>query len=217
MPGAEPQNIRKSGGCLSGCAQWFVFSSVFAALLFILLSVLAAFEFPRSLQINEPAYSRASAVYSIAPVHFEQAACQVSSRFPEKVLRWCHWITEYALQHDLPPDLVAALIWQESGGNPLAYSRSGAVGLMQVMPSDGIAEKFMCKNGPCFADRPNTLDLQDAEFNVSYGTKMLRGLINHHKGDLRKALKSYGPMDVGYHYADTVLALYNRYGAHTQP
>ena len=106
---------------------------------------------------------------------------------------------------------MAALIWQESGGNPTAYSRSGAVGLMQVMPRDGLASSFMCVNGPCFASRPSIEQLRDPEFNVSYGTKMLAGLVRKHR-NLREALKSYGPMGVGYYYADKVIGIYQRYG-----
>jgi hypothetical protein len=30
-------------------------------------------------------------------------------------------------------------------------------------------------------------------------------------GNLRDALKSYGPMDVGYYYADLVLGIYQNY------
>jgi hypothetical protein len=137
--------------------------------------------------------------------------CLVSSKFPEKVLRWCSIITENATSYDLPPDLIAALILQESGGNPTAYSKSGAVGLMQVMPRDGIASNFNCVNGPCFANRPSTEQLQDPQFNVAFGTRMLAGLVNKY-GDMREALRVYGPMNVGYSYADIVLSLYNRYG-----
>ena len=106
--------------------------------------------------------------------------------------------------------LSAAVIWQESGGDPAAYSHSGAVGLMQVMPRDGIAAAFMCPNGPCFANRPAITELEDPEFNISYGVGMLAGLYQRY-GDLRQALKAYGPMDVGYSYADTVLGLYQQY------
>jgi soluble lytic murein transglycosylase-like protein len=141
----------------------------------------------------------------------QSEGCQVSSRFPGKVLQWCETITLYAGKSDLHPDLVAALIWQESGGYARAYSHSGAVGLMQVMPRDGIAEKFQCKNGPCFASRPTIHELNDPEFNIAYGTQMLHGLVNYHGGDIRAALKSYGPMDAGFTYADTVLALFHRY------
>lgn len=137
--------------------------------------------------------------------------CQVSQRFPEKVLQWCDLITEHAIERGLEPDLLAALILQESGGNPVAYSHSGAVGLMQVMPRNGIAASFMCVNGPCFKNRPTISELEDPEFNVAYGTKMLAGLKKKH-GNLRDALKYYGPADVGYYYSDIVLSLYKRYG-----
>ena len=111
-------------------------------------------------------------------------------------------------KNDLKPDLVAALIWQESGGNPTAYSKSGAVGLMQVMPRDGIASSFKCINGPCFANRPSISELQKPNFNIKYGTGMLAGLLNKY-GSIREALKFYGPMDVGYYYADKVLGIFN--------
>lgn len=136
--------------------------------------------------------------------------CQVSPAYPDDIRQWCELITHYASQNNLSPDLVAALIWQESGGNPVAYSKSGAVGLMQVMPRDGIAANFMCKNGPCFAKRPTINELEDPIFNIEYGTRMLAGLVNRN-GNLRDALKAYGPMDMGYYYADKVLGIYESY------
>lgn len=139
------------------------------------------------------------------------AGCQVSSAYPGSILEWCGLISQYADNNSLDPDLVAAVILQESGGQHLAYSHSGAVGLMQVMPRDGIAEKFMCKNGPCFSSRPTISELQDPEFNIAFGTRMLAGLKDRF-GNIRDALKSYGPMDVGYAYADKVLAIHERYG-----
>jgi len=140
-----------------------------------------------------------------------QADCQLSHRFPASILQWCELITHYADKRGLTPDLLAALIWQESGGDPLAYSHSGAVGLMQVMPSDGLAAGFVCANGPCFSSRPTTAQLQDPEFNIAYGSRMLSGLLKR-QGSLREALKSYGPMDVGYSYADKVMGIFQRYG-----
>ena len=137
--------------------------------------------------------------------------CTISTEFPESIRQWCEIITRNASGSGLPADLVAALIWQESGGDPQAYSHSGAVGLMQVMPSDGIAASFNCANGPCFSSRPSSDQLLDPEFNVQYGTRMLARLLERH-GNLREALKAYGPMDRGYYYADKVLALYQNYG-----
>lgn len=136
--------------------------------------------------------------------------CKVSPLFPSKVTRWCPLITYYAERNGLNPDLVAALIWLESGGNPQAYSASGAVGLMQIMPRDGVAASFQCVNGPCFQDRPSREQLFDPEFNIAYGTRMLARLLKRH-GSLREALRAYGPMNYGYTYADKVLSLYRRY------
>jgi len=137
--------------------------------------------------------------------------CLVSDKFPSKILKWCEIITKQAEKQKLSADLIAALIWQESGGNPIAYSSSGAVGLMQVMPRDGVAASFQCGSGPCFAKRPTIKELKDPVFNVQYGTKMIAGLIHRYNGDTREALKSYGPMDVGYSYADKVLGIYKQY------
>jgi len=157
---------------------------------------------------NPPAETVAGEVEVNAPTL--QVPCAVSGRYPAEITQWCALITKYAQKNGLPPDLVAGLVWQESGGNPNAYSHSGAVGLMQVMPSDGLAAGFMCKNGPCFANRPSSSELSDPEFNIKYGTKMLAGLLNRH-GNFREALKAYGPMDVGYSYADRVLSIYERH------
>ena len=139
-----------------------------------------------------------------------QKNCKVSKKYPDKIRQWCDLITKFSKQNDLEPDLIAALIWQESGGNPMAYSKSGAVGLMQVMPRDGLAASFMCVNGPCFTNRPSIAELEDPTFNVKYGTGMLANLVAKY-GDVREALRYYGPKDVGYYYADKVLGIYASY------
>ncbi len=155
---------------------------------------------------------------SAPPVQEEQAqpeersssSCSIPSGYPDSIQQWCGLIESYANQHGVDPNLIAAVMLQESGGNPNAYSKSGAVGLMQVMPRDGLAASFMCVNGPCFASRPSSEELYDPEFNISYGTRMLAGLIQKN-GSVRDALKSYGPMNMGYGYADIVLGIMNRY------
>ena len=139
-----------------------------------------------------------------------ERACGISKNYPDSIQRWCSLIEEYAQQNNLDPELVAAVILQESGGQPDAYSKSGAVGLMQVMPRDGIAAGFICPNGPCFANRPPMGDLFDPEYNISYGCSMLSSLYNKY-GNMRDALKAYGPRDVGHYYADKVIKIYQSY------
>ena len=53
-------------------------------------------------------------------------------------------------------------------------------------------------------------ELFDPEFNIQYGARMLSGLQKKF-GSLRDALMAYGPANVGYYYADIVLAIYQRY------
>jgi soluble lytic murein transglycosylase-like protein len=139
----------------------------------------------------------------------ETTSCSLAASYPESVRKWCGLIESYSSKSSLDANLVAAVILQESGGNPDAYSHSGAVGLMQVMPRDGLAGNFMCVNGPCFASRPSMNELYDPEFNIAYGSRFLAGL-NQKYGDIREALIAYGPKDVGSSYADAVLAVYNR-------
>jgi soluble lytic murein transglycosylase-like protein len=138
------------------------------------------------------------------------SGCSVAPSFPSAVIQWCGLIDKYAQQQNLDPNLVAAVIDEESGGNPQAYSSSGAVGLMQIMPRDGLAANFTCGASPCFSSRPAMNELYDPETNIAYGTRMLGSLYNKY-GNVRDALLAYGPTGMGYSYADIVLGIYDRY------
>jgi soluble lytic murein transglycosylase-like protein len=138
------------------------------------------------------------------------SGCSLAASYPGAVTQWCSLIDKYAQQQNLDPNLVAAVIFEESGGNPQAYSSSGAVGLMQIMPRDGLAANFTCGSSPCFSSRPSMNELYDPESNISYGTRMLGSLYNKY-GNLRDALLAYGPTGMGYSYADIVLGIYDRY------
>jgi len=140
----------------------------------------------------------------------ESGSCSLSSKFPNAIQQWCDLIESASEDTNLPAALIASLILQESGGDPVVLSSSGAVGLMQVMPRDGRAAEFMCVNGPCFTDRPTIKELQDPAFNVAYGSQMLADLYAKY-GSYREALYKYGPMDMGYRYADIVLNIWNRH------
>ncbi|HEX3014890.1 MAG TPA: lytic transglycosylase domain-containing protein [Desulfobacteria bacterium] len=53
----------------------------------------------------------------------------------DMVLRWQKDIEASSAKYKLDPAIIAALIEQESGGDPDAISPVGAIGLMQLMPS----------------------------------------------------------------------------------
>jgi len=153
---------------------------------------------------------------SPSSIHEEELSSTINSSnlshtFPTSIQDWEDLIISTASQYGIDPDLIAAVMLQESGGNASAYSASGAVGLMQVMPRDGMAAEFICGENPCFRSRPSIEELFDPQFNIDYGTRMLAGLFGKY-GDWREALRAYGPMDVGYDYADIVLNIYENYG-----
>jgi soluble lytic murein transglycosylase-like protein len=93
-------------------------------------------------------------------------------------------IREASVKYAVDPDLVRAVIRTESNFNPLAKSRAGAKGLMQLMPR--LAKELGISNP--FDPRENVLG----------GTKYLSKLLDRHDGDVRLALASFnaGPRNV---------------------
>jgi soluble lytic murein transglycosylase len=91
----------------------------------------------------------------------------------------------HARNYDLDPALLAAVIYQESKFEADAKSESGAIGLMQLLPST--AHGIAIHTG---GSRFRTSDLYDPEINVRYGSFYLRRLLNKYD-DERTALAAY--------------------------
>lgn len=188
-----------------------VIPAVFIGCLIVIwLGTVAASRMPSEVLLAPTQTALAEAQSQLAVIAENSSECSLSTGFPAAVRQWCPQIEAAAQEVGLPAALIASVIVQESGGDPTAYSSSGAVGLMQVMPRDGLAAEFMCVNGPCFASRPTIAELEDPAYNIQYGSQYLAGLVEKF-GSYREALYKYGPMDIGYHYADLVLNIWGTY------
>jgi len=94
-------------------------------------------------------------------------------------------VREAAERHNMDPALLNAVISTESGWNPQAVSRKGAVGLMQLIPET--AQRFGVGNP------------YDPAQNVEAGTTYLKSLLDRYDGDLNKSLAAY---NAGEHAVD---------------
>ncbi|MBL8073046.1 MAG: lytic transglycosylase domain-containing protein [Nitrospira sp.] len=122
-------------------------------------------------------------------------------------------IKRFSRQHQLHPALIRAVIKAESNFDPRAVSRSGAIGLMQLMPQTAL--------------QLDVRDSYDPEDNIGGGTKYLRQLLDRFRGNLPLALAAYNagehvvdryrtlpPIDETRQYVRKVLRYYRTFLAH---
>jgi soluble lytic murein transglycosylase-like protein len=102
-------------------------------------------------------------------------------------------IREAAALYSVDAALIRSVVEAESAFNPLALSRVGAMGLMQLMPDTadafGVGNPF------------------DPRENIMAGTRLLKELLTQHQGNLALTLASYNA-------GSGVVA---RYGGHVPP
>jgi len=101
--------------------------------------------------------------------------------------------------YGVPPDLMQALMREESSLDPQVVSWAGAVGLTQLMPSTAraVARELKLKE-------PSIASLRDPDLNVRLGTAYLGQLLKRWKGNPALAAASYnaGPGAVARWLAD---------------
>ena len=94
----------------------------------------------------------------------------------ERTQRYQPLIDYFSKLNRIEPELVSAVIYAESGGDPKAVSSQGAAGLMQLMPNT--------------ARSLGVEDRYDAEQNIASGTKYLSRLVERF-GSTELALWAY--------------------------
>ena len=86
-------------------------------------------------------------------------------------------VNEISNKYDIDPKLIEALITQESGFNPNAKSKAGALGLMQLMPAT--------------AKGLGVTDPMDVRQNVEGGVKYVKSMLDRFNGNIILALAAY--------------------------
>jgi soluble lytic murein transglycosylase-like protein len=121
-----------------------------------------------------------------------------------------------ARQVGVPADLLMALAYRESNWNPKALSRSGAMGVGQLMPStvDYVNTRLLRAPAP--------LNPWDPGDNILMSARVLRHLLQLTGGDQAKALAAYyqgfgsvtrdGVLPIGQRYAASILAMRASFG-----
>lgn len=133
-----------------------------------------------------------------------------------KLDRYHALVEKAAREHQLDRALLSAVIMVESGFDPNAVSRRGAVGLMQLMPAT--------------AQRYGITDPYDPAQNIQAGAKYLRYLMKKFNNDISLTLAAYNageatiqrygnrlpPYQETIMYVPKVMDAYRRYQQGTQ-
>ena len=165
MPRARtPKNYHRQTAAAdenaSGCLSFYVLPPLAVILIACLLTALA---------LNAPVQT------SALPINQPTSPSRLSPIFTREIQHWRDDILRWANASFLDPNLVATIMQIESCGDPHALSRSGAMGLFQVMPF----HFHFGENG------------FDPETNALRGLNYLASSLQTANGDARLAMAGY--------------------------
>jgi soluble lytic murein transglycosylase-like protein len=86
-----------------------------------------------NLVVNNPPQSSNNLLFDFT-IASSPSSSAISPVFTKEIQHWANDIVRWANESSIDPNLVAVIMQIESCGDPRAISRSGAMGLFQVMP-----------------------------------------------------------------------------------
>jgi len=134
--------------------------------------------------VEKPKQSFSDVMKIVPPTNFNYQVQEPINATKVEIQRL---VSKSCEKHNVDPRLVMAVIQQESGFNQNAISKTGAQGLMQLMPATakslGVTNAF------------------NPEQNIEGGVKYLKGLLDRFNGNKILALAAYnaGPNAVKQH------------------
>lgn len=102
----------------------------------------------------------------------------------KQIDQWDSQIVNAAKKYNIDPNLLKAIMKQESSGKPNEVSNQGAVGLMQLLPSTA-------------AELGYSGDLTDPQTSLYAGAAYISKMLKAKNGDLQKAISAYNAGPAG--------------------
>jgi soluble lytic murein transglycosylase-like protein len=123
-------------------------------------------------KVPTPAASFFTVPWVDTPVPFSSPPCD-----PLPTAELDKLVEQNSQQQGVKPELIRAVIAQESGARPCAVSWKGAQGMMQLMPAT--------------SEQLGVKDPFDPRQNVEGGTRLLKQLLTKYNNDVSLALAAY--------------------------
>lgn len=119
---------------------------------------------------------------------------------------WYGTLVRVAVDYNIPPKRIAAIVAVESAGNPNALGTSGEQGLMQLM-TPAVKDVYSQWKQSYTVALVTGLNLFDPKTNLTIGTCYL-AILKNRTGSLDQATQDYndGSLDRGYAYLNEVLS-----------
>jgi len=188
VPPADNVRVQKAMVLENGALFEFAIRELQAAGSDPVTSLWAQTRIARIFLSQEREYRALQVLKRAIPGYYSYEISQMPRPVWEVLFPKLYWtqLQVHAMENNLDPFLVAALIRQESEFNTSAVSHANAIGLMQLLPSVGkkLAKELKIKGY-------STAQLTVPNVNLQLGATYFRQMLNKYDGQVEYALAAY--------------------------